>query len=83
MDWREEQVLIETERYRIEGTMTISKEGYRSRLSDHLNRRDHEFLVLKDARVVPLDGSSEGWATPILMLARHEVRLVIPSSDEA
>jgi hypothetical protein len=82
MDTREEQVLLETERYRVEGKLTISKEGYRSRLSDHLNRRDQEFLVIKDARVVPLDGSSEGWATPVLMISRHSVRMVIPSSDE-
>ena len=49
MEWRQERVVVETERYRIEGMLTLPREGYRSRLSDHLNRRDQEFFTLVHA----------------------------------
>ena len=48
MEWRQERVVVETERYRVEGKLTLPREGYRSRLSDHLNRRDQEFFTLFD-----------------------------------
>ena len=38
MEWRKEQVVVETDRYRIEAMLTLPREGYRSRVSDHLNR---------------------------------------------
>ncbi|MCW2958892.1 MAG: hypothetical protein JWP18_1695, partial [Solirubrobacterales bacterium] len=34
---RYERVIIETVRHRIEGTVTLARDGYRSRLSDVLN----------------------------------------------
>ena len=38
MDLRLEPVTLETDRYRIEGSVTLPREGHRSRLSDHVNR---------------------------------------------
>jgi len=58
MDTREEQVVVETERYRLTGTVRLPAEGYRSRLTDHLNAGEHEFLALTDVEVVPLDDPS-------------------------
>ncbi len=55
MDTREEQVVVETERYRLTGTVRLPAEGYRSRLTDHLNAGGHEFLALTDVEVVSLD----------------------------
>jgi hypothetical protein len=78
MDQRQETVVVETERYRVEGKMTLPTEGYRSRLSDHVNRRDQQFFTIQDAKVAPLDGG-EGWEAPVLMLAARHIRLIVPA----
>jgi hypothetical protein len=70
--------VVETERYRVEGKLTLPREGYRSRLSDHLNRRDQEFFTLVDVQLTRLDGGGQDWATPVLMLARRHIRLIVP-----
>ena len=80
---RQERVVVETDRYRVEGTMTLPREGYRSRLSDHVNRRDQEFFTVLDAELVALDGSGREWKTPVLMLARRHIRLIVPASEGA
>ena len=41
--------MVETDRYRIEGSLTLPREGYRSRLSDHINRREQEFFTIQIA----------------------------------
>ena len=56
MDFRRERVRIETERHRIEGVMTLARDGYRSRVSDVLNASERDFLTLTDVTVEPLDG---------------------------
>jgi hypothetical protein len=81
MEWRQERVVVETERYRIEGNLTLPREGYRSRLSDHLNRRDQEFFTFLEARLTRLDGSGQDWTAPVLMLARRHIRLIVPVSE--
>jgi hypothetical protein len=80
---RQERVVVETDRYRVEGMMTLPREGYRSRLSDHVNRRDQEFFTVLDAELVALDGSGREWKTPVLMLARRHIRLIVPASEGA
>jgi hypothetical protein len=79
MDLRKETVVIETDRYRIDGSMTLPTEGYRSRLSDHVNRRDVAFFTIQDATLTPLDGG-EAWEAPVLMLATDHIRLIAPSA---
>jgi hypothetical protein len=83
VDVRQEQVVVETDRYRIEGSLTLPADGYRSRLSDHINRREQEFFTIQDANLVALDGSGRDWAAPILMLARRHIRLIVPASEGA
>lgn len=78
MDLRQERVVLETERYRIEGSMTLPTEGYRSRLSDHVNRRDQQFFTIQDAKLTPLEGG-EAWDAPVLMLASRHIRLIVPA----
>lgn len=72
--------MLETDRYRIEGSMTLPAVGYRSRLSDHLNRRDVEFFTIQDAVLTPL-GDGEPQTVPVVMVARRHVRLVVPAED--
>jgi hypothetical protein len=83
VDVRQERVVVETDRYRVEGMMTLPKEGYRSRVSDHVNRRDLEFFTLLDCELVALDGSARAWEAPVLMLARRHIRLIVPASEGA
>ena len=82
MDLRREQVLVETDRQRIEGFLTLPTEGYRSRLSDFLNARDREFLTLQDATVTPLEGG-ESAKPAVIMVARRHVRVVTPLEDQS
>jgi hypothetical protein len=77
MDLRKEKVVVETDRYRVTGSMTLPADGFRSRLSDHVNRDDLTFFTLEDAKLVPLDGG-DARSVPVLMLARAHARLVIP-----
>ena len=78
MDLREEKVLLETDRYRITGALTLPSEGYRSRLSDYVNQREREFLTISDATIEPLDGSAEPHGEPFLLIGRRHVRLIAP-----
>jgi len=80
VDQRLENVTMETDRYRIEGAMTLPAEGHRSRLSDHVNRRDQEFFTVQAARISPLNGEGEEWAAPVLMVGRAHIRLIVPSA---
>jgi hypothetical protein len=79
---RHQRVVVETDRYRVEGDIALPLEGYRSHLSDYLNRQDQEFLMLANAELNALDGSGRDWSTPVLMLARRHIRLVVPASHE-
>jgi len=83
MEVRLERVVVETDRYRVEGQINLPQEGYRSRLSDYLNRKDQEFIILLNVELLSLDGSGRDWQTPVLMLARRHIRLVVPVNDNA
>ena len=77
MEHRLENVDEETDRYRIEGKLTLPREGYRSRLSDYVNQRDRDFFAFQDATMTPLSGG-DGRTVPFLMVARRHVVLVTP-----
>lgn len=53
---RWERVVLETERHRIVGDVTLPAEGYRSRLSDLLNREGLSFIPLVNAQITDLNG---------------------------
>ena len=82
MDLREEQVVLETDRYRITGALTLPREGYRSRLSDYVNQRDREFFAVSDARITSLDDTESTRQADFIMVARRHVTLVALASDE-
>jgi hypothetical protein len=81
VDLREEQVVLETDRYRISGTLTLPREGYRSRLSDYVNQRDREFFTLSEATVTALDEPENTRQASFLMVGRSHVRLIASASD--
>jgi Family of unknown function (DUF6812) len=82
MDLREEQVVLETDRYRIVGTLTLPREGYRSRLSDYVNQRDREFFSVSDATITALDDTESSRQASFIMVARRHVTLVTLASEE-
>ena len=77
MDLRKEDVVLETDRYRIAGKMTLPAEGLGSRLSDHVNRRDVQFLTLQEATLSPLDGGDPR-TEPVVLVASRHIRLIFP-----
>ncbi len=83
MDLRHEDIILETDRYRIEGKLTLPKEGYRSRLSDYVNQRDREFFALSDTTVTALDAPEVTRHASFVMVSRAHVRLVALASEES
>jgi hypothetical protein len=78
MDQRQERIRIETSRHRIEGVITLAREGYRSRISDVLNASERDFLTLTDATVEPLDGGPPEGHLFLVVARRHIVFAVSP-----
>ena len=79
---RLERVVVETDRYRVEGDVRLPQEGYRSRISDYINRPEQEFLTLINVELRAIDGSGRDWDTPVLMLARRHIRLIVPTRED-
>lgn len=77
METRIERVVLETDRHRIVGDLTLPREGYRSRLSDYLNGGDLEFIPLVRAELTPLDGGSSE-SRSFIAVARTHVQLAFP-----
>jgi len=79
LDVRRERVVVETDRYRVEGDVTLPPESYRNALLDYLNRSGQEFLYLENSELTALDGSGRDWHAPVLMLAKRFIHLVVPT----
>jgi hypothetical protein len=82
VDLREEDVVLETDRYRITGKLTLPREGYRSRLSDYVNQRDREFFAVSSATISALDDTESTRQAGFIMVARRHVTLVALASEE-
>jgi uncharacterized protein DUF6812 len=53
---RQERVVVETERYRIVGDVTLPAEGFQGRLSDLLNREGVRFIPLVNVTIAGRNG---------------------------
>jgi hypothetical protein len=82
MENRVERVVLEMDRHRIYGDLTLPREGYRSRLSDYVNQRDREFFAVSDATVTSLDDTESTRRASFIMVARRHVTLVALASEE-
>jgi hypothetical protein len=80
MEHREERILIETDRYRITGLLSMPRDGYRSRLTDYLNASERAFIALTDVELEPLDGSSAPVHRAFLALSLSHVVLAMPAN---
>ena len=83
MDHRRERIRLETERHRIEGEITLARDGYRSRVSDVLNASERDFVTLTDATITPLDGGPVELHDYITLARRHIVFVVAPDEETA
>ena len=70
-DTRWERIVLETERHRIVGDVTLPAEGYRSRLSDLLNREGLSFIPLTNAEITDLNGGDSERRTFVAVARDH------------
>jgi uncharacterized protein DUF6812 len=77
---RRERIRLETPRHRIEGSLMLARDGYRSRVSDMLNASERDFLTLTDVTLQPLDGGAPERHTFMAIARAHIVYVVAPGS---
>ena len=82
MNHRLVRVLIETERHRIAGMITVSRDGYRSRVSDVLNASEKDFISLTDCVVELIGHDGPGTRHDVLVVSRHHIVIAIPEGGE-
>lgn len=82
MQLRHERVELETGRHRIVGTLTLAREGYRSRISDMLNATERDFVALTDVEVTPLDGGAPR-RHPFIAIHRAHIVYAVPLERDA
>jgi hypothetical protein len=80
VDQRRERVRIETERHRIEGVLTLARDGYRSRVSDVLNASERDFITLTEVTVAPLEGGPLE-LHPYMSLARRHIVFAVAAPE--
>jgi hypothetical protein len=80
VDNRHQSILLETDRHRIRGKVTLAREGYRSRISDMLNASERDFLALTDVTIDPLDGGPQ-LTCEFLAVARAKIVFALPLDD--
>lgn len=83
MEHRLERVYVETERHRISGSITLARDGYRSRVTDVLNASERDFVPLIDCTVELIGHEGHGTHHPVIAISRHHIVLVIPESEGA
>jgi len=77
---RHQKLLLETDRHRIRGAVTLAREGYRSRISDMLNASERDFIALTDVTIDPLDGGPQ-LTCEFVAVARAKIVFATPLSD--
>lgn len=82
MQLRHERVELETERHRIVGTLTLAREGYRSRISDMLNATERDFVALTDVEITPIDGG-ETRRHRFIAIHRAHIVFAVPLERDA
>ncbi len=77
------ELVVETTRHRITGTITLPRDGYRSRVSDVLNAAERDFISMTDVTVEPVDGSGEPERHAFVVLNRHQIVFAVVSEGDA
>lgn len=82
-DRRKERVRLETEHHRIEGVLTLARDGFRSRVSDVLNASERDFITLTDVTVAPREGGPIELHAYLSVARRHIVFAVAAPEEPA
>ena len=77
---RVERVRFETDTHLIIGNVTLPPEGYQSRFSDSLNRRDFSFIPIVDVEITPIEGG-EPIHRDFIVLGKEHVRIAFPLEE--
>ena len=80
---RRERIRLETPRHRIEGSLMLARDGYRSRVSDMLNASERDFLTLTDVTLAPLDGGPVEQHAFLAVARAHIVYVVAPGAGSS
>jgi hypothetical protein len=80
MDTRTQRVVVETSRFRVIGEVLLPTEGFRTRLSDVLNRQDTGFIPLVNVELSPLDGG-ETMSLAFLAVARNQIEIAYEAGE--
>lgn len=80
MESRIERIVLETDTSRIVGDLSLPREGYRSRLSDFLNRGELEFVPLVNVEINSLDGATR-YERGFAIVARRHIHLAYPLTE--
>ncbi len=83
LEHRQERIRVETPRHRIEGSMILARDGYRSRVSDVLNASERDFLTLTDVTLQPLEGGPSERHDFLAVARAHIVFAVSAPEEEA
>jgi hypothetical protein len=78
---RRERVVVETERYRIVGDVTLPAEGFHVRFSDLLNREGVDFIPLVNAMIMGLNGEQPE-QRPFIAVARDHIQLAYEATTD-
>jgi hypothetical protein len=79
---RTERIVFETPTHRVVGDVSMPAEGYRSRLSDYLNRGDLSFIALVNAEISERrDGGGQTVRREFIAIARDQVQLAYPAGS--
>jgi hypothetical protein len=79
---RHERMLIERDRHRIAGTLTLARDGYRSRVSDLLNASERDFIALTDVTLETLGHEGTGTLHDFMAVSRRHIVYAIPLGDD-
>ncbi len=83
MEHRDERIVVETDRYRITGTLSMPRDGYRSRLTDYLNADGRAFLALTEVEMKPIGTDGPITESPFLAVAVSHIAIAMPAEPSA
>lgn len=72
-------VVIETSRHRIRGNVSVADQ---QRLSDYVNELGRDFFAVTQAHIAPLDAPDRERAIEFILVARHEIAVILPGEAE-
>jgi hypothetical protein len=81
MDTRVQRVVIETDRFHIVGDVMLPTEGFRTRLSDVLNRQDTGFIPLVNVELTTA-GDSKAESLGFVAVSRNQIQLAYEISTD-